>query len=131
MSPFNKNPKSMSDEELRDAHRALWEYISKHPIPQYTPRHRKSRALFELGVHKENCPIDLCYACVLGKRRYFIVNHSKSYPDNHDIICSYCPCRWQDDSLCDTKHSLYDRWAGTTSRWKMAAYAMAIRDAWK
>jgi hypothetical protein len=117
----DKHPIKMTEQELRNAHRALWNELSKHPRWRLYPVDRKVRALRKLNVSDKNFPCNFCYACELN------LMHMK----HGDPLCGACPCKWPDGLICDDTDSLYQKWSDSTSEEEMAAYAMAIRDAWE
>ncbi|MDR1947601.1 MAG: hypothetical protein LBQ51_10630 [Desulfovibrio sp.] len=118
----DKHPKKMTEQELRNAHRALWNELSENTnLRLCCPEDRKVRALKKLGVFYDNFPRNFCYACELNSR--------KRKQESH--ICEACPCNWPSGLICDDIDSLYQKWSDSTSEEEMAAYAMEIRDLWE
>jgi hypothetical protein len=73
--------KDMTDTDLREAHRALWEFMVNNPDKQ-------THDFFLFGRFvEENIPRYYCYVCAFANRA---LRKAKTYASR----CNFCPCDW-------------------------------------
>jgi hypothetical protein len=121
---FTKPVKDLTIDELREGHRALWDFLAKNP--------RKEKEHFFENAGFDDIPLDFCYACALAKRT-LMERRRKGMIRTRRSYCDYCPCVWHDRQGNAVDFCLYGEfgdWDGCSNESERSELAIKIRDAW-